>query len=152
MQFVRKTLFATAAAASLIARAYAATTIQTLDITWYKDGQAIESGRRVISDDTGPAPYLHRSGKEVCYATCSGTPGAMRLNAEKMFVGRSLLIKPVSANAGKVRLSVSAIDTVLDDIRKPGTADCTSEVVVVHGYTASDLPVDSPMARPLTYR
>ncbi|MFL9912581.1 hypothetical protein [Paraburkholderia sp. RL17-337-BIB-A] len=142
MQFVRKTLFATAVAASLIASAHGATSVQTLDITWYKDGQVIDSGRHIINNNTGPAPYLHRSGKEVGYASCSGTAGAMRLSAEKKFVGRSLLIEPVSVNSGKVRLTVSAIDTVLDGIRKVGTADCTSEVVDVHGYTASDLPVE----------
>jgi hypothetical protein len=32
--------------------------------------------------------------------------------------------------------------TALDGIHKTGTADCTSEVVDVRGYTASDIAVE----------
>ncbi|BCG05556.1 hypothetical protein PPGU19_101240 (plasmid) [Paraburkholderia sp. PGU19] len=142
MQPIRKALFATAIAAGFIANAQAAATIQTLDITWYKDGKVIDQAQHIVNDGTSLTPYLQRGGKEVGYANCTGSAGAMRLSAEKMFVGRSLLINPVSANAGKVQLSVSATDTALDGIRKTGTADCTSEVVDVHGYTASDIPVE----------
>jgi hypothetical protein len=144
MKFVRKTLFATAIAAILITSANAATpvTVQTLDVTWYKGGQVIDKGQHIVNDGSSLATYLHRSGKDIGYASCTGAAGSIRLSAENKFVGRSLLIRPVSANAGKVQLSVSAIDTALDGIRKTETADCTSEVVDVHGYTASDIPVE----------
>lgn len=142
MLFVRKTLFATAIAASLIASAHAATTVQTLDVTWYKDGQVIDHGQHILNDGTSLATYQHRSGQEVGYANCTSAAGTTRLSAETKFVGRSLLIQPITANAGKVQLSVSAIDTALAGIRKIATADCTSEVVDVHGYTASDIPVE----------
>lgn len=144
MKFARKTLFATAIAASLITGAHAATpvTVQTLDVTWYKGGHLIDRGQHIVNDGSSLATYVRRSGEEIGYASCSGAAGSVRLSAEKKFVGRSLLIRPVSANAGKVQLSVSAIDTTLDGIRKTGAADCTSEVVDVHGYTASDIPVE----------
>jgi Spy/CpxP family protein refolding chaperone len=64
MQFVRKTLFATAMAVSLIAHAHAATTVQTLDITWYKDGKVIDKGQHIVNDGTSLATYLHRGGKD----------------------------------------------------------------------------------------
>jgi hypothetical protein len=142
MQMMRKAILATTIAAGLIANAHAAATIQTLDINWYKDGQVISRAQHIVDDGMSQTSFLQQSGKEVGYANCTGSAGAMRLSAEKMFVGRSLFIKPVSADAGKLQLSVSATDTALDGIRKTGTAECTSEVVDVHGYTASNIPVE----------
>ncbi|RZF24273.1 hypothetical protein EVC45_39565 [Paraburkholderia sp. UYCP14C] len=142
MQLIRKALFATAIAAGFIANAQASATIQTLNITWYKDGQIIDQGRHIVNDGTSLATYQHRGEQEVGYANCTSAAGTTRLSAETKFVGRSLLIRPVAVNAGKVQLSVSAIDTALDGIRKTGTAECTSEVVDVHGYTASEIPVE----------
>jgi hypothetical protein len=141
MKFVSKSLFATAIVASLIGSAHAAPLAQTLDITWYKDGKVIDSGRHIIADGSGVSTYLHRSGQEIGYATCTSTPQETKLTSQSVFVGRSLLIKPVSIDLDNIGLSVSAIDTVSDGKHTTGTASCTSEVVDVQGYTATDIPV-----------
>lgn len=141
MKFAIKSLFASALTTSLIASAHAAPWAQTLEVTWYKDGKVIDSGRHIIADASGVSTYLHRSGQEVGYATCTVTPQQTKLTASSVFVGRSLLIKPVAIDLDNVRLSVSATDTMLDGKHKAGTASCTSEVVDVHGYSANDLAV-----------
>jgi hypothetical protein len=142
MQLMRKALFATAIAASLIAGAHAAPIAQTLDVTWYKDGKVIDGGRHIVADGAGVSTYLHRSGQEVGYVTCQTTAQGKKLVPSSVFVGRSLLIKPVLIDLDKLQLSVSAIDTAFDGKRKTGNADCASEVVDTHGYAASDIPVE----------
>lgn len=129
-------------AASLVASAQTMPPAQTLDITWYKDGQVIDSGRHKIGGPSGASPYRHESGQSVGYATCTVVPPQqIKLTAASVFVGRSLLITPVSIDQRNVRLSVSAIDTVFDGKHTAESAGCTSEVVDVHGYTATDLHV-----------
>jgi hypothetical protein len=142
MQLLRKALFATAIAAGVVAGAHAAPLAQTLDITWYKDGQVIDTGRHIIGDRTGVFTYLHRSGQEAGYVTCQATAQGTTLVSSSVFVGRSLLIKPVLIDLDKVKLSVSAVDTTFDGMRKTGNADCASQVVDTHGFAASDVSVE----------
>jgi hypothetical protein len=142
MTILRKTLFATTVAGALITAAHASTTIAVLDVSWYKDGKLINGARHTLVDGMPFSPVLKQHGQQVGYLQCTQTANQIDRRVQTAFVGQSLAVKPVMLDGDKARLLVSAMDTVFVGKHQIGTADCSSEVVDVSGYSQSDIAVD----------
>lgn len=137
------TLGAMAFTAAVAAHAQVATKAQELDVAWFKDGHQIVAARQVInSDEIGPNPLLYSSGEQVPSATCIGGGNSVKLKGEMVFVGRSLLVKPVAIDGDRAQLSVSTVDTTSVGSHQAGPADCRSLVVDVRGSSEKDIPVE----------
>jgi len=132
--------------ASVAARSQAATVPQYLDITWLKDGQQIAVARHLLYSETfGASPFALSSGTSTPYAACADDGPTKTVRSESLFVGRALLVKPITIDSNEAQLTVSARDTTLEGMHPAGTADCRSEVPVVHGLSADDIHVDVPV-------
>ncbi|CAD6559391.1 hypothetical protein ACFQ3P_32855 [Paraburkholderia sabiae] len=143
MNILRKTLFATTVAGAMIAGAHAATTIEVLDVSWYKDGKLIDGARHTLSGDgMPPQPVFKQRGQQVGYLQCTRTAIQIDRRVKTAFVGRSLAVTPVTFDGDKANLMISAMDTELTGKHEIGTADCVSEVLDVSGYSQSDIAVD----------
>jgi hypothetical protein len=143
MNILLKTLLATTVAGAMITGAHAATTIEVLDVSWYKDGRLIDQGRHTLGGDGMPhSPGFTQRGEQVGYLQCTQTANQIDRRVKTAFVGRSLAVNPVTIDGDKAHLLISAMDTVLTSKHQIGTADCVSEVIDVSGYAQSDIAVD----------
>lgn len=134
--------------ASVTAQSRAATMPQELDIAWLKDGQQIQVASHLLfSEAFGASPFALFSGTSTPYATCAGDGPTRTVRSESLFVGRALLIKPITIDSSKAQLTVSARDTTLEGMHPAGTADCRSEVPDVHGLSENDIHVDVPVGQ-----
>lgn len=117
---------------------------QQLSVSWLKDGNVIGSGTSTIyTPGEGFSPYVFQSGTSIGYGTCTRVGQNIKLQSQTQFVGRSLIIKPVSRMSDdKLRVTISVTDTSLNGKLLAGTDECRSEVLDVKGLSESDISVD----------
>ncbi|TDN59017.1 hypothetical protein [Paraburkholderia sp. BL10I2N1] len=98
------------------------------------------TGTTILKDQFGnETPFVISDGTEIGYGTCSKDGTTLRLRSNSQFVGRSIVVKPVGQEGEKIRLSISATDTVSTGIDEVGPADCRSQVVKTAGLDVSNV-------------
>ncbi|MCA8291350.1 hypothetical protein [Burkholderia vietnamiensis] len=114
--------------------AHAAPTLQIVDVDWRQDGHTIMAGSTMVMAPVENSTPLHfAAGTRVGYATCTASGASFTLQSNQKFVGRSLTVRPVTAQNGQVQFAIEASDTSLADIKLVDAGPCKSEVVETAG-------------------